>query len=139
MKKFIITAVDTSDTADGKARVLKAVNTKQEALDFVKGDMEAFVADADGMELKVDYNKMSIATEDGNFGCEWNFEEVEIPATEQEEKMKTLKEGIHKILNRYFEGGYKGDKGVGENPDYDPNYMITDAMDDLIAMCSENL
>lgn len=134
MKKFIITAVDTSDTADGKARVLKAVNTKQEALDFVKGDMEAFVADADGMELKVDCQKMSIATEDGNFGCEWNIEEVEMPATENEKEQMELKEGIRKVLNRYFECGYKEDKAVGENPDYDPLYSAMDAMDDILEL-----
>lgn len=79
MKKHIVTAVDTSDSADGKARVLKVCNTHEEAVAYVKQDMDGFVADANGMALGIDYDAMSAQTSDGNYGCEWNIEEVEIP------------------------------------------------------------
>ena len=80
MNTHIVTAVDTSDSADGKARVLKLCKTREEAVAYVKQDMEAFVADANGMNLNVDYDAMSAQTSDGNYGCEWNIEEVEIPS-----------------------------------------------------------
>lgn len=78
MKYWIVTAVDTSDTADGKARVLKVLASKEDAVAFVKNDMESFIEDANGMDLIVDWDDCSIQTEDGNYGCEWNYEEVEI-------------------------------------------------------------
>lgn len=78
MKKFIVTAVDTSDTADGKARVLTVCATHDEAQNFVKNDMEDFLDDAAEMNPVADFDKMSVKTNDGMYGCEWNIEEVEI-------------------------------------------------------------
>ena len=84
MKKFIVTAVDTSDTADGKARVCCMCNTQEEARNYVQNDMEAYADDAAEMNLTIDFNRMSASTEDGMYGCEWNIEEVEIPMPTQE-------------------------------------------------------
>lgn len=76
-KMFIVTAVDTSDTADGKARVLAQCTTHDEAKNFVRHDMEDFIDDAAEMNPIADFNKMSVQTEDGAYGCEWNIEEVD--------------------------------------------------------------
>ena len=78
MKKWIVTAVDTSDSSDGKARVLKVCGSKNEAITFVRDDMETFKNNASGIHLVINYDKMSIHTEDYRYGCEWNLEEVEI-------------------------------------------------------------
>ena len=77
MKMFIVTAVDTSDTADGNARVLAHCSTYDEAKSFVKNDMEDFINDADEMNPVADFEKMSVRTGDDMYGCEWNIEEVD--------------------------------------------------------------
>ena len=77
MKTFIVTAVDISETADGKARVLAVCNTRDEAKSFVKNDMEDFINDAAEMNPVADFEKMSVRTEDDMYGCEWNIEEVD--------------------------------------------------------------
>ena len=77
MKMFIVTAVDTSDTADGKARVLAHCSTYDEAKSFVKNDMEDFINDAAEMNPITDFDKMSARTEDDSYACEWNIEEVD--------------------------------------------------------------
>ena len=77
MKMFIVTAVDISETVDGKARVLAVCNTQEEAKNFVKNDMEDFINDADEMNPISDFDTMSARTEDGMYGCEWNIEEVD--------------------------------------------------------------
>ena len=78
MKKWIVTAVDTSETADGKARVLKVCDTKEEAAEYVRMDMDGSVARASDMDLVVNYDMMSIHNLDHSFGCEWNVEMVTI-------------------------------------------------------------
>lgn len=78
MKMFIITAVDTSDKSDGKARVLAQRTTIDEAKNFVKQDMENFINDAAGMNPIADFDKMSVHTKDGMYGCEWNIEEIDV-------------------------------------------------------------
>ena len=77
MKMFVVTAVDTSDTADGKARVLAHCSTHDEAKNFVENDMEDFINDAAEMNPIADFDEMSARTEDGMYGCEWNIEEVD--------------------------------------------------------------
>ena len=77
MKTFIVTAVDISEIADGKARVLAVCNTGDEAKNFVKHDMEDFINDAAEMNPVADFEKMSVRTEDDSYGCEWNIEEVD--------------------------------------------------------------
>lgn len=80
MTKHIVTAVDTSDTSDGKARVLKVCNSREEAEAYVQADIEKWADDRAGEGIEVDFDKMS-AHYDYNSadGCEWNIEEVEIP------------------------------------------------------------
>lgn len=77
-KKWIVTAVDTGDTADGKPHVLKVCNTKEAAKEYVRTDMDDFVARESDMDLAADYDGMSIYNVDYSFGCEWNIEVVEI-------------------------------------------------------------
>jgi len=77
-KKWIVTAVDTSDSADGKARVLKVCATREEAESFIEDDIADFAADAEDMDLVVEQGKMSAHTRDYSYGCEWNLEEVEV-------------------------------------------------------------
>jgi hypothetical protein len=78
MKRHIITAVDTSDTCDGKARVIKSCASYDEAKDFVRHDMETYLTANSNLDIITDWNKMSAWTEDGTIGCEWNIEEVDI-------------------------------------------------------------
>jgi len=77
---WIVTAVDTSETADGKARVLQACRTEDEAKAYVANDMEAFVDDAAGTETVMDPEKMSVRVRRPRRGREWNVERVELPA-----------------------------------------------------------
>ena len=79
MKKFIVTAVDSGDTCDGKARVLAVCSTREEAKAFVQADIEEWVDERAGECVEVDFDKMSAhyVYSNGN-GCEWNIEEVDI-------------------------------------------------------------
>lgn len=82
-KKWIVTAVDTSETCDGKARVLKACNSPEEALSYAKADMEEWIARNKEEGIEYDFTCLS-ATLDYNTGngCQWNVEEVEVPEEE---------------------------------------------------------
>ena len=79
MKKFIVTAVDSGETCDGKARVLEVCNTREEAKAFIQADIEEWVNERAGECVEVDFDKMSAhyAYNNDN-GCEWNIEEVDI-------------------------------------------------------------
>lgn len=76
--RYIVTAVDISETSDHKARVLLVALSEAYAKKYVKDDMKAFIDDSNGMELDVDFDKMSISSTDGNYGCEWNIEKVDV-------------------------------------------------------------
>ena len=93
MKKHIVTAVDTSDTSDGKARVLNVCNSREEAEAYVRADIEKWADDRAGMPIVVDFDKMSAKynweTFDDASGCEWNIEEVEIPSPSLESIRKS--------------------------------------------------
>ena len=79
MKKFIVTAVDSGETCDGKARVLEVCSTREEAKAFVQNVIEEWVNERAGECVEVDFDKMRAhyAYNNGN-GCEWNIEEVDI-------------------------------------------------------------
>ena len=77
-KLFIVTVVDTSETADGKAVVIDICKTREEAVNVIKNDMESYVNDAAGMGLVVDFGKWSAHTEDYNYGSEWNISERDL-------------------------------------------------------------
>lgn len=79
-KRWIVTAVDHGETCDGKARVLKVCNTKEEAEAYVHADIESWADERDGEGIEVDFDKMSAHYEyNPDNGCEWNIEEVELP------------------------------------------------------------
>lgn len=80
MKKlWIATYVDHSETCDGKARILKACATKEEAQNEVRADIEKWADDRAGENIEIDFDKMSASYRDRDEGCEWNIEEVEVP------------------------------------------------------------
>lgn len=81
-KLFIVTAVDTSETADGKAIVIDVCSTREEALNVIKNDMESYVDDAAGMELVVDFDKWSAHNKDYTYGSEWNISEHDLEIKE---------------------------------------------------------
>lgn len=81
-KLFIVTAVDTSETADGKAIVIDVCSTREEALNVIKNDMESYVDDAARMELIVDFDKWSAHNKDYTYGSEWNISEHDLEIKE---------------------------------------------------------
>lgn len=81
-KLFIVTAADTSETADGKAIVIDVCSTREEALNVIKNDMESYVDDAAGMELVVDFDKWSAHNKDYTYGSEWNISEHDLEIKE---------------------------------------------------------
>ena len=81
-KLFIVTAVDTSETADGKAIVIDVCSTREEALNVIKNDMESYVDDSAGMELIVDFDKWSAHNKDCTYGSEWNISEHDLEIKE---------------------------------------------------------
>jgi len=84
MKLHIVTTVDTSETADGKSRIVKVCRNRDEAVKYVNEDMKAYIEDANGMSLEVEKDKMSIHTSDYQYGCEWNIEEIEVLIPDKE-------------------------------------------------------
>ena len=80
MRKLWIAAyVDHSETCDGKARILKACSTKEEAQNEVRADIEKWADDRAGENVEVDFDKMSVSDRDRDEGCEWCIEETVIP------------------------------------------------------------
>ena len=80
MKKiWIAMYVESGETCDGKARVLKACATKGEAQNEVRADIEKWADDRAGENVEVDFDKMSASYQDRDEGCEWCIEEIEIP------------------------------------------------------------
>ena len=82
IKKFIVTVVDTSNASDYKPSVAKILDTEEEAKAYVKEAIEGYVADADGRELVVDFDKMSVHACKSSYGCEWNIDEEDIEIKE---------------------------------------------------------
>ena len=85
MKKYIVTAVDHGETCDGKARVLEVCDTKDEAIAFVRADIEQWADERAGESIVVDFGKMSAHhTDNADNGCEWNIESRDIVSDEME-------------------------------------------------------
>ena len=76
--RYVVTAVDTSDSADGKARVLKVCKTRKAAENFVESDIADYAAAAEGVDLVVERRRMSAHAKDHSYGCEWNVERVDM-------------------------------------------------------------
>lgn len=85
-KVFIVTAVDTSDSANGKACVLDICKTKEEAAAVVRADIKCWADERAGMPIVVDFDKMSAKynweTLDDTDGCEWNISEYDLEIKE---------------------------------------------------------
>lgn len=69
MKVYVVTYIDSGDTADGKSRCGGVFKTKKEAKDYVKDDIHSYSE----MGYEVDYGHMSVP----DAQCEWNIEEIE--------------------------------------------------------------
>ena len=78
MGKYIATYVETSDTCDGKARVLGVYNSAEMACEEVRADMERYIKFNDHENFEVYWDKMIAWNEAGTVGCEWNIEKVTI-------------------------------------------------------------
>ena len=81
-KLFIVTAADTSETANRKPIVIDVCSTREEALNVIKNDMESYVDNAAGMELVVDFDKWSAHNKDYSYGSEWNISEHDLEIKE---------------------------------------------------------
>lgn len=81
MKKWIVTAVGHGETCDGKARVLAVCDTKEEAANYIRNDMEDYLDNNVDEGLVADFDRWSVGYKYQSFdtACEWNAEEVEIP------------------------------------------------------------
>jgi len=82
-KYYVVSAVDSGETCDGKPRVLLLTEKEEEAKAYVENDMKDYVdnaTDDNGNCIYdvVDFDKMSIHTNDFSFGCEWNIETVDL-------------------------------------------------------------
>ena len=78
MKKFIVTAVNSGKTCDGKARILAVCSTREEAKAFVQTNIETWAYERAYEGIEVDFCKMSAHYNYNDDGCEWNIEEVDI-------------------------------------------------------------
>lgn len=79
MKKFIATYVETSDTCDGRPRVLGVYDTKIDAAFRVNYDMDMWYNDThygEDLDHEIDHSKMTARVGDNE--CIWNIEEIEI-------------------------------------------------------------
>ena len=80
IKRYVVTAVDfdVDGHCDGKARVLAACKSKDEAKNFVIEDMREYVDVHANESMVMDEDSMQVCTDDRMNGCEWNIEDVEI-------------------------------------------------------------
>ena len=80
MKRWIATAVDhdTDGNCDGKARVLGAFNTYEEAKNYVNEDIKEWIDQRADEGCECDFDKMAAWYDyDSSQRCEWNIEEVD--------------------------------------------------------------
>ena len=81
MKRWIVTAADhdTAGNCDGKARVLGAFKTREEAKNYVDEDIKEWIDQRADEGCECDFNKMAAwYNYDSSQRREWNIEEVEI-------------------------------------------------------------
>lgn len=86
-KRYVVSFVDYNDSCDGKARISGLFKTEEEARAWVVDDMKQWLDNNSGeVKFDVDYDKMSIASDDYNedIGCEWNVHEVDVDACDVE-------------------------------------------------------
>ena len=79
--RWAVTYVDYGETCDGKARLLKVCDTKEEAIAAERADMEKWASDHKGVGCEMDFSRMSgrVGQDDGRNedGCEWNILRIE--------------------------------------------------------------
>ena len=105
IKRYIVTAVyfDDEGHCDGKARVLAACKSKDEAKDFVIEDMREYVDEHANESMVMDEDIMQVRTDDCMNGCEWNIDDVEIEIDEDD---------VMEFCDKAYNAGYRD--GVAE-------------------------
>lgn len=83
IKRYAVTAIETSDISDCKPRVRGIFKTKDEAKNYVNEDIKEWIDEHAGQDVSCDFEWMSASYRDDNWDdtytkCEWNIEEVEI-------------------------------------------------------------
>ena len=77
--KYIVTAVSSGETCNGKAIVIGVCNTEEEAKNLVRSDIEDWVDRNAGEGVECDFDRMC-AWFDYNVEdrCEWNNSSAEV-------------------------------------------------------------
>ena len=85
MRKFLVTAVDFGETCNGKANLIACCDSYDEAVEYVRNDMQDWADQRAGMPIVLDFDKMSAKydwkTLDNDDGCEWNIHEISIDSS----------------------------------------------------------
>ena len=85
MRKFLVTAVDSGSTCNGKADLIACCDSYDEAVEYMRSDMQDWADQRAGMPIVVDFDKMSARydwkTLDDSDGCEWNIHEISIDSS----------------------------------------------------------
>ena len=80
--RYIVTGIDTGDSCDGRARVLGAFATKEEAKAYVENDIKDTIDEAtddDGFcPWEIDDDFMGYHDSCDQNGCMYNIEAIEI-------------------------------------------------------------
>jgi hypothetical protein len=124
MVVFVVSCVDIGDSCDGKPRVLKILQTRDLAKEYVKKDMDN-VKSSSHYDI-INYDKMFLYENDSyQHGCEWNIEEIPLGF---EVIHRSL---IKEIMNKYFEYDIDTNK---PNKNYVSYYSAQDCIDDILEL-----
>jgi len=78
-KMYVVAYVDCDDVGEGgKARVLGAFKSKDDAKAYVRNDMEDRCDQLAGCDITVDFDEMKILNSCEDTICNWNIEEIEV-------------------------------------------------------------
>ena len=84
VKKWIVICIDYGDSCDGKPRLLQVLNSKEEAYEWAKKDIQEMIdnstSDNGDCPYVCDFDKLSVRckNEEDNGGCEWNIQKITI-------------------------------------------------------------
>ena len=82
MRKFLVTAVDSGETCNGKDDLIACCDSYDEAVEYVRSDMEDWADQRAGEGVVLDFDKMSAHYDcDTSNGCEWNIHEISIDSS----------------------------------------------------------
>ena len=79
--KYIVMKVDTSEASSFKPEVVDICDSREEAKALARNEIEEFVDNAAGISLTVDFDRMSVQSPDGTYGCEWSINAFDISET----------------------------------------------------------